>query len=203
MTEISCENLITDSYDSDCADSEVSMIDYSKNDSSVEEYIENIDSFISIDSPINYLTKLLPPLPSSNKIDSSEKNNFIKLQNIDKTTSNTSLEVIFHEKSEEAKNSTRANSVPAVDKCGTVLLSISQISQLQNCVIFNQDMPYLTLSMAKKLTVAALSGSMSTILKEIDNINYYLKTSWRAFKSHRKKKISNLKSHLNLESSHG
>jgi hypothetical protein len=175
------------------------MIDSSKNDDSIAVSIKNVDSFISKDSHINCIAKL----SSSNKVDFLEKTNSIKLQNIDEITSYRSREILLQEKSEDAKNSTRANSIPDVDKCGTVLLSSLQISQLQNHTIFNQNMPYLTLSLAKKLTAAAFSDSMSTILKEIDNIDYYLKTSWRAYKSHRNKKISNLKSHLNLQSRYG
>lgn len=194
-----CKDLVADTCEVDYTESEISMLDSSKNHDSIDISIKNIDSFISKDSPINCLAKLC----SSNRIDSSEKNNSIKLQNIDKIASNASFKIILQGKSEDATKSTRVNSIPEVDKCGTVLLSSLQISQLQNQTIFNQDMPYLTLSMVKKLTGAALTGSMSTILKEIDNIDYYIKTSWRAYKSHRNKKISNLKSHLNLELSYG
>lgn len=204
--KVTAENISEDLIEEPCkycdADVEVSMFD-SPNETSTKVPIENIESSMSNDSIFNRLAKVLPSLSTSNKIHSLENTSFIKFQNCDKNTSNLSLEIIFKEKSENVKSSTRATSIPAVDKCDTLLLSLSQIAQLQHGTIFNQNMSYLTLSMAKKLTVAALSGSMSTILIEIDNINYYLKTSWRAYNSHRKKKISNLKSRLNIELSYG
>jgi hypothetical protein len=144
----------------------------------------------------------LPLLLSSNELDSSEKPNFIESQNDDRKTDLSRLTDIKKQKNTNNANNSKPPN-PDVDKCGTILLLTSQIAQLKESNGFNQDLPILTLSMAKKLTVSALSGCMSIIQNEIDNIEYYLKTSWRAYKSHRNKKILRLKSHLKLEMNYG
>jgi hypothetical protein len=86
-----------------------------------------------------------------------------------------------------------------IEKCGTILLSLSKINELKNGYNFNKDMPILTLSLAKKLFNSALLGCINKIKNEIDIINYYLKRSWESYKSHRKKIILKLEEHLKLK----
>lgn len=76
---------------------------------------------------------------------------------------------------------------------------LSQINELKNGYSFNKDLPILTLSMAKILFNSASSGCMNVIQNEIDTINYYLKRSWEAYKSHRKKIILKLEEGLEFE----
>jgi len=76
---------------------------------------------------------------------------------------------------------------PEVDMCGIVHLSNLQIDQLNNKKCFGADLPILTLSMAKMLTISALSKDMHNICNVINQIGYYMQQSWRAYKSHRKK----------------
>jgi hypothetical protein len=137
-------------------------------------------------------------LLSSSEIDFYDKFNDRKHQNPDKKAALSSLDDVKKEQKNSTENTSKT-SIPDVDKCGTILLSKFQIDQLKKSHSFNQDLPILTLSMAKKLTVAALTGCMNTIQNEIDNVDYYLKTGWRAYKSHKNKKINDLSVHLKPE----
>lgn len=106
-------------------------------------------------------------------------------------------------KTKKSKNQKQKNEgfVPNmnVEKCGTILISPSILDELKKGYIFNQDLPILSLSMAKRLVNSALSGSMKIIQNEIDTVEYYLKTGWNAYKSHRKKIIMKLDEHLGLQ----
>lgn len=51
----------------------------------------------------------------------------------------------------------------------------------------------LTLPLAKMLIIAGLSGDEKTIRKTLDDVNYYMKHSLSAYKSHRKARLQMLK----------
>jgi SRSO17 transposase len=50
----------------------------------------------------------------------------------------------------------------------------------------------LTLPMARKLLVSAIVGSVEYIAQMLDNVAYTLKSNWRAYRSHRKRKLASL-----------
>jgi hypothetical protein len=127
-------------------------------------------------------------------VDSPEKSNFSKSPDHDSKINQSSTVGTMPPKNTDSTNDSKM----PIDKCGTLLLSTLQLTKIKEESCFNRDMLILTLSMIKKLTVSALSGCMNTIQIEINNIEYYLKTGWRAYKSHRKKKIFNLESHLRV-----
>lgn len=78
---------------------------------------------------------------------------------------------------------------PDIEKYGVVHLHKSQIIQLETQECFKQDLPILTLSMAKTLTTSALSKDLYSICTAINEIGYYMKQNWKAYKSHRKKQL--------------
>jgi hypothetical protein len=73
-----------------------------------------------------------------------------------------------------------------IDKCGVLHLSNQQINKL-NTLAIAVDLPIITLSMAKMLTISSLSGDMRNICSTINMVGYYMQQSWRAYKSHRRK----------------
>ena len=76
-----------------------------------------------------------------------------------------------------------------VDKCGIQGLSNFQIQKLEFQTSFGSDLPILTLSMAKMLTISALTEDMASICRVINHIGYYMRQSWKAYQSHRKSQI--------------
>lgn len=83
-----------------------------------------------------------------------------------------------------------------MDKSGIILLSSSKLAQITQDYTPTHELPLLTLSLTKKLINVALTGCIDLIKNEISNIDYYLKTSWRAYKSHKNKKILSLEANL-------
>lgn len=83
---------------------------------------------------------------------------------------------------------------PDIYKCGVIHLHKSQIIQLETQECFKQDSPILTLSMAKILTISALSKDLYSICSAINTIGYYMKQNWKAYKSHRKKQLELIRS---------
>jgi SRSO17 transposase len=59
--------------------------------------------------------------------------------------------------------------------------------------------PLLTLPMARKLLASAIMGSVEYIMQMIDNVAYTLKCNWRAYRSHRKRKLTSLWAVLDSE----
>jgi hypothetical protein len=55
-----------------------------------------------------------------------------------------------------------------------------------------RHVPILTLPMARKLLVCAIMGSVEYIMQMLDNVAYTLKCNWRAYRSHRKRKLTSL-----------
>jgi hypothetical protein len=78
---------------------------------------------------------------------------------------------------------------PDVEKYGVVHLHESEIINLETQECFKQDLPILTLSMAKILTISALSRDLYSVCTAINQIGYYMKQNWKAYKSHRKKQL--------------
>lgn len=78
---------------------------------------------------------------------------------------------------------------PDMEKYGVVHLHESEIIQLETQECFKQDFPVLTLSMAKTLTISAFSKDLYSICTAINEIGYYMKQNWKAYKSHRKKQL--------------
>ena len=59
--------------------------------------------------------------------------------------------------------------------------------------------PIITLSMARKLLISAIMGSVEYIMQTIENVAYTLKCNWRAYRSHRKQKLISLRLVLGSE----
>lgn len=76
-----------------------------------------------------------------------------------------------------------------VDKCGIQGLSNVQIQKLEFQTSFGSELPILTLSMARMLTISALTKDMASICKVINHIGYYMRQNWKAYQSHRKRQI--------------
>lgn len=86
-----------------------------------------------------------------------------------------------------------------IEKCGVLLISPSILLNLKDLHIFDQNLPVITLSMAKRLFNSIFSGCIKSVQCEIDIVNYYIKKTWESYKSYRKKAISKLKKYLNLQ----
>ncbi len=80
-----------------------------------------------------------------------------------------------------------------IDKCGIKGLSNFQIQKLEFQTSFGSELPILTLSMAKMLTISALTEDMANMCKVINPIGYYMRQSWKAYQSHRKRQIMCIK----------
>jgi len=69
-----------------------------------------------------------------------------------------------------------------------IFVFIAFLFLLELRFLFQKKTPILTLSQAKMLIVAFLSGDPSAIAMALRNIDYYLKRNYCAYLSHRKKK---------------
>ena len=75
-----------------------------------------------------------------------------------------------------------------------VFLAMLFLLIVQNHVFANNGSPAITLPQAKKIIQAALYGSDSYIARIIRTIAYYLEKNYKAYKSHRKRVLTELQS---------
>lgn len=96
-------------------------------------------------------------------------------------------------------NKAESSKIPnqEVNTCGVLHLSNYEIDKIREITI-DTDLPIITLPMAKMLAASAFSEDMKNICRTINKIDFYLHRNWKAYKSHRKRKMLQIESRTPL-----
>jgi len=68
-----------------------------------------------------------------------------------------------------------------------VLVFVAFLFVLQLRMLFKKDKPILTFAQAQRLVVASFNGAANAIFAAIKIVAYYLRTSYLAYLSHKKR----------------